>query len=143
MNNIVSMSKKSLTEFELYHQAQVVRPDVRPTIKEVVITIALIFFMTPFFFVTATIIPLMGPITVLFAMGISSLYLWSRRSWIIGAVALLSTIAFWSCIFGIIQHVKNDLDVVLFFFTALGIPFSVIFSGFVATRIWTLRGGVD
>lgn len=143
MNKTVSMSKKSLTEFEVYHQGQVERPYVRPTTKEIVITIALIFFMTPFFFVTATIIPLMGPITVLFAMVISVIYLWSRRSWLISAVALISTIAFWSCIFGGIQLVKNDLDVVLFFFTALGIPMSAIFSGFVATRIWTLRGGVD
>jgi hypothetical protein len=143
MDKVVSMSKLSLSEFEKFHRARVERPYVRPTVKEVFLTVALIFFMTPFFFVTATIIPLMGPITVLFAMGVSCIYLWSRRSWLIGAVALGSTIAFWSSIFGVIQLVKNDLDVVLFIFTALGIPVSVMFSVFVATRIWTLRGGVD
>lgn len=42
-----------------------------------------------------------------------------------------------------VQLGKNDLDALLFIFTALGSPMSAIVSGFVATRIWTLRGGVD
>ena len=143
MSKVIEIPKISLHEFEKIHAARLVTPYVRPTGKEVFATVALILFMTPFFFVTATIIPLMGPITVLLALGVSCLYIASRRSWIIAGAAVVSTITFWSFIFGTIQLVKNDLDVALFIFTALGIPVSVLFTIFVATRIWILRGGID
>ena len=143
MNTVTAMPKISLSEFEKLHASRKIVPFVRPTVQEVLVTVALIVFMTPFFFVTASIIPIMGPVTVLLAMGVSCLYLLSRRSWLIAGVSLAATVAFWSFIFATIQSVKNDLDIFLFIFTALGIPVSAMFTIFVATRIWILRGGVE
>jgi hypothetical protein len=42
-----------------------------------------------------------------------------------------------------IQAIKNNLEVVLFFLTATGIPVSAIYCMFIGTRIWSIRGGVE
>jgi hypothetical protein len=99
--------------------------------------------MTPFAFVTASIIPIMGPVTVLLGLTLTALYLFFRRSFVITAVAVLSSMLFWTVLFGTVQSYKNDLDVVLFFLTALGIPVTFIYSMFIGAQIWIVRGGVE
>jgi hypothetical protein len=46
-------------------------------------------------------------------------------------------------LFGTIQSYKNDLDVLLFFLTALGIPVTLMYCMFIGSQIWIVRGGVE
>jgi hypothetical protein len=85
----------------------------------------------------------MGPVTVLLGLFLTALYLVFRRSFIISGVAVLSSVLFWSVLFGTIQSYKNDLDVVLFFLTALGIPVTFMYCMFIGSQIWIVRGGVE
>jgi uncharacterized membrane protein YwaF len=85
----------------------------------------------------------MGPITVLCSAFVSALYLFYRRSWIVAAAVVISLLLFWGALFLSIQAIKNNLEVLLFFLTAMGIPVSAIFCMFVGSKIWTIRGGAD
>jgi uncharacterized membrane protein YwaF len=71
------------------------------------------------------------------------MYLVSRRSWAVSLTAVGGTVVFWTILFNTIQGIKNQLEVALFFFTAMAIPVSVIFCILVSARTWMLRGGVE
>lgn len=133
----------TLAEFEKYHAKALWRPTPRVTLREAVVTLLISIVMTPFAFVTLNIIPIMGPVTILLGLILTALYLFYRRSVMLTTVAVLSSALFWSVIFGTIQSYKNDLDVVLFFYTALGIPVTFMYCMFVGSQIWIIRGGVD
>ncbi len=137
------MPQVTIAEFEKYHTKMFSRPTRRVSLSEVAITLVLSTVMTPFAFVTASIIPIMGPVTVLLGLTLTALYLFFRRSFVITAVAVLSSMLFWTVLFGTVQSYKNDLDVVLFFLTALGIPVTFIYSMFIGAQIWIVRGGVE
>jgi hypothetical protein len=136
-------TRPTLTEFEAFHAAKIVRKDIPVTPRELLSTVALTVGMSPFSFVIFMVIPLMGPITVMCSAFISALYLFYRRSWTIAAVVLSSLVLFWGVLFMTIQVIKNNLEVPLFFLTALGIPISAIFCMFVASKIWIIRGGAE
>ncbi len=137
------MPQVTIAEFEKYHAKRFSRSTPRASLYEVIVTLVLSTVMTPFAFVTASIIPIMGPVTVLLGLSLTALYLFFRRSFIIAAAAGLSSLLFWSALFGTVQSYKNDLDVALFFFTALGIPVTFIYSMFIGSQIWIVRGGVE
>ncbi len=137
------MPRITIAEFEKYHAKALRRPTPRASLYEAFITLVISTVMTPFAFVTASIIPVMGPVTVLLGLSLTALYLVFRRSFIIGGVAVLSSVLFWSVLFGTIQSYKNDLDVVLFFLTALGIPVTFMYCMFIGSQIWIVRGGVE
>jgi len=135
--------KVSLQDFERIHTPEK-RPRLsRPSVLELVLTLVVSIVLTPFVFVAGTIIPMIGPITVVFALSLTLIYLFFRRSILVTAVALGSTMLFWLVLLGIIQTIKNDLDVTLFILTALGIPVCAMYSMFIGSRIWIIRGGVD
>ena len=141
---IATMSTRpTLNEFEAFHAAKIVRKDIPVTLRELLSTVALTVGMSPFSFVIFMVIPLMGPITVMCSALVSALYLFYRRSWTIAAVVLSSLVLFWGVLFMTIQVIKNNLEVPLFFLTALGIPISAIFCMFVASKIWIIRGGAE
>jgi hypothetical protein len=99
--------------------------------------------IAPFLYATFFLIPMMGQVTVGFAGLITALYLFFRRSIVIamtvvGSAAMLSTIFFMT-----IQSMKYRLDVTLFVLIALGIPVTLIFTTFVAMKIWEIRGGAE
>lgn len=133
----------TLAEFEKYHAKSAQRPPSRVSLREALVTLLMSVVMTPFAFVTTLIIPIMGPVTVFLGLTLTALYLFYRRSVIVASVAVLSSTLFWSVLFGTIQSYKNDLDVVLFFLTALGIPVTFIYCMFIGSQIWIIRGGAD
>ncbi len=137
------MPRITIAEFEKYHARAQRRPTPRASLYEALITLVISTVMTPFAFVTAAIIPIMGPVTVLLGLSLTALYLVFRRSFIIGGVAVFSSALFWSVLFGTVQSYKNDLDVVLFFLTALGIPVTLMYCMFIGSQIWIVRGGVE
>ena len=53
------------------------------------------------------------------------------------------SIVFWVALFLSIQGIKNNLEVLLFFLTATGIPVSAMYCMFIGSRIWTIRGGAE
>jgi hypothetical protein len=114
-----------------------------PTMMELILTLATTLFMAPFVVVTFSVIPMMGQITVGFSVLVTSLYLYYRKSLLVVGTAVGGSLIFWSVLFVSIQTIKNSIGIPLFFFTALGIPVCVLYTMFVGTRIWTIRGGIE
>ena len=114
-----------------------------PTMMELILTLATTLFMAPFVVVTFSVIPMMGQITVGFSVLVTSLYLYYRKSLLVVGTAVGVSLIFWSVLFVSIQTIKNSIGIPLFFFTALGIPVCVLYTMFVGTRIWTIRGGIE
>jgi hypothetical protein len=140
----VSMSHQlQLSEFERFHREQLVPTQQRPALGELMLTAIVTLIMSPFGFVTFMVIPVMGQVTVGFALLLTALYLFYRRSLAVALVTIGCSVAFWLTLFLTIQAIKNHLEVLLFFFTATGIPVSAMYCMFIGTRIWSIRGGVD
>lgn len=135
------MPNISISDFEKFHAKRVVRAIPRLTLREVIASLSVAFVVTPFVFVTATIIPLMGIITAMLVILLTLIYLYSRRS--IGAfcTVVAGALIFTQLTFATIQSVKYHLEVPLFILTALGIPVCFLYCIFISTRIWILRGG--
>jgi hypothetical protein len=132
-----------LVDFERFHSAQVALTQERPSLRELCITLLVTLGIAPFSFVTFFVIPMMGQITVGFALLLTVLYLYFRRSLLVAGTALLGAVFFWGLLFVTIQGIKQNLEVPLFFFTATGIPVCTAYCIFIGTRIWTIRGGID
>ena len=132
-----------ISDFEKYHAKMIVRRTWPVTFKELACTFLLTFCLAPFSFVGFMVIPMIGAITVGFTAFITTMYLISRRSLAVSLTAVSGTVVFWTILFNTIQAIKNHLEVVLFFFTAMAIPVSIIFCIFLASRTWMLRGGVE
>jgi hypothetical protein len=132
-----------ISDFERYHAQAIVHTLPPITLKELLCTFAVTFCLAPFSFVGFMVIPMIGVITVAFTAFISTMYLVSRRSWAVSLTAVGGTVVFWTILFNTIQGIKNQLEVALFFFTAMAIPVSVIFCILVSARTWMLRGGVE
>jgi hypothetical protein len=140
---LVVMNRISIDEFESYHSKRVLLASPPVTIKEIILSLLVAFVVTPFLFVTATVIPLMGQVTMALVVVLTMLYLYYRRS-VIAAVASLGGAAiFTQLTFGTIQAIKYHIEVPMFIFTALGIPVCFLYSIFIVSRIWVLRGGAD
>ena len=132
-----------VSDFEVFHSATAIQRQQVPSLKELCVTLLITLGMAPFAFVTFMVIPIMGQVTVGFAALLTVLYLFFRRSALIALTVLVGSFVFWSVIFGVIQVIKNNLEVPLFFFTATGIPVCAIFCMFIGARIWTIRGGAE
>ena len=133
----------SILDFERHHASMLVHARPPVTFKELLCTFAITFCLAPFSFVGFMVIPMIGAITVSFTAFVTTMYLVSRRSWAVSAMAVGGTVLFWTILFNTIQSIKNHLEVALFFFTAMAIPVSVIFCILVSARTWMLRGGVE
>lgn len=140
MESAVSMTKVSLDEFERFHAPRVRKVPPPVTIKELAQIVLLSVVVAPFIFSTFFIIPMMGQVTVGVAGLVTALYLFFRRSLLVAATVLATATVLLSIAFMTIQSIKNDLDVTLFILTALGIPVCAMYTVFVGTKIWDLRG---
>jgi uncharacterized membrane protein len=136
-------NKLYLGDFERLHARACVPRQVRPSLRELFVTLLVALVMAPFAYVTFMIIPLMGPITVLFAIFLTGLYVVFRRSLLVAMAIMGGSLFFWSLVFLSIQSIKNSLEIPLFFFTATGIPMCAVYMMFIGTRIWTIRGGAQ
>jgi hypothetical protein len=85
----------TVSEFERHHTSKLVPVQLRPSMKELVLT------------------------------------------------AIGCFVVFWTMLFVSIQAIKNNLEVLLFFFTATGIPVSAMYCMFIGSRIWAIRGGAE
>jgi hypothetical protein len=132
-----------LEDFEKFHFQQRVHNVPPVTMREVFWTIAVSLVCSPFFFATFFLIPMMGQITVGFAVLLTALYLWYRRSWVIAGIAVGGGSLFAGFMFAFIQSIKNNLEIPLFILIALGIPVTIMYCLFVGSRIWVVRGGAD
>lgn len=132
-----------VAEFEKFHAAALTRRQKVPTLRELFVTLAVTLIMAPFAFVTFMVIPVMGQVTVGFSVALTLLYIVYRRSLLVALATIGGSLVFWCALFGTIQVIKNNLEVPLFFFTATGIPVCAMYSIFIGTRIWTIRGGAD
>ena len=132
-----------LGDFEKQHAQACIPRQRRPSLQELFVTLLVALIMAPFAYVTFMIIPLMGPITVLFAIFLTGLYLVFRRSLLVAMAVIGGSTVFWSFVFLTIQAIKNTLEIPLFFFTATGIPMCALYMMFIGTRIWTIRGGAQ
>jgi hypothetical protein len=132
-----------LSDFERFHSERLIPVQKRPSLREISLTALITVVMAPFGFVTFMVIPVMGQVTVGFALLLTVLYLFYRRSFLVAGVALGCLVVFWTALFMSIQGIKNNLEVVLFFLTATGIPVSAIYCMFIGSRIWSIRGGVE
>lgn len=133
----------TVSEFERHHASKLVPVQLRPSMKELVLTALVTLVMSPVSFVTFMVIPMMGQITVGFAALISGIYLFYRRSFLVALTAIGCFVVFWTMLFVSIQAIKNNLEVLLFFFTATGIPVSAMYCMFIGSRIWAIRGGAE
>jgi hypothetical protein len=84
----------------------------------------------------------MGQVVVSFALLITGIYLWARRSLAVTIAAITGSAGFALLTYLTIQAVKTRLEIPLFIFLVLGIPVTAMYSIFLAMRIWTLRGGL-
>jgi hypothetical protein len=133
----------SISEFEKFHADGAVLRQEAPSFRELLVTLAVTLFMAPFSFVTFMVIPIMGQVTVGLSVLLTIWYFVSRRSILVPLTAIGGTVMFWGVMFLVIQGIKNNLEVPLFFFTATGIPVSAMYCIYVGTRIWTVRGGLE
>lgn len=141
---IVSMNNRLLvSDFERFHAKNIVPVQLRPSLSELFLTALITLIITPFSFVIFLVIPVMGMITVCFSFLLSCLYLYYRRSILVAGTAIGCSVVFWVALFMSIQGIKNNLEVVLFFLTAMGIPVSAMFCMFIGSRIWSIRGGAE
>jgi len=62
---------------------------------------------------------------------------------LVSFTSVVCFVTFWSILFATIQVIKNNLEVLLFFFTATGIPVSAMYCMYVGSRIWAIRGGAE
>jgi len=141
--NIAMSNLMRVSDFERYHGQQLVPVQVRPSLKELLITAAITLLIAPFSFVIFLVIPVMGVITVGFSFFLTCLYLYYRKSILVAATAFCCSVVFWGALFLSIQGIKNNLEVLLFFFTATGIPVSAMYCMFIGARIWSIRGGAE
>lgn len=143
-NEAICMSNRlSVSDFERYHGKRLTPVQKCPSLRELLLTALITLVMSPFGFVTFMVIPVMGQVTVGFALFLTALYLFYRRSLLVTCVALGCALIFWTALFMSIQGIKNNLEVVLFFLTATGIPVSAMFCMFIGARIWSIRGGLE
>ena len=133
----------TVSEFERHHASKLVPVQLRPSMKELVMTALVTLIMSPVSFITFMVIPMIGQITVGFAALITGIYLFYRRSFLVALTAVGFFIVFWTMLFVSIQAIKNNLEVILFFFTATGIPVSTMYCLFIGSRIWAIRGGAE
>lgn len=134
------MSKISLDAFEKFHAPRVRKTPPPVTIKELLKVMLLSLVVSPFIFSTFFLIPMMGQVTVGLAAFVTALYLFFRRSLLVAGTVLMSASMLSSVAFMSIQSIKNQLDVTLFILTALGIPVCAIYTVYVGTKIWDIRG---
>jgi hypothetical protein len=143
MEQTLAASRVSLNDFESFHSHSKRPAPPPPSFKELALTVLTAVFMTPFFYVTFFVIPLMGQVTVGFAALITGMYLYYRRSLLV-LLATVGTVTLFSVVvFATIQSVKYRLEIPLFICIALGIPFSFAYCVLVGSRIWVVRGGAD
>lgn len=128
----------SLDEFERRHRALSRVPTKRASVKELIWTLAISIFMTPFFWVTFFVLPMMGQITVGVAAIVTTIYFVVRRSLLIPIVALAGTALVGVVTSLIIQAVKYHVDVPLFIFLVLGVPVTTIYCLFLGGQIWSV-----
>jgi hypothetical protein len=143
MDRVGLMGDVSIRDFERFHARLQRKPTVRPSLKELGFTVLTALIVTPFFFVTFFVLPMMGQITVGLAAIITAFYLFYRRSLLVfiatvGGVSIFSTLTF-----STIQAIKYRLEIPLFVFLVLGIPMTFAYCVFIGYRIWVLRGGAD
>lgn len=132
-----------LDDFERFHERNSVRTPPPVTLRELAYTLVIALFLSPFFFATFFLIPMMGQISVGLAGFLTVLYLYYRRSILVAAVTLGAAAIFSGVTFATIQSIKNNLEVPLFILIALGIPVTALYCIFIAGRIWDIRGGAD
>lgn len=135
------MNQIRIEDFERYHARRMRKAPPPLSLKEVVVTFVVCVAMAPFLYATFFLIPMMGQVTVGFFGFVTALYLFFRRSIVIALTVLATGGLLASIFFMTIQSVKYRLEVPLFILIALGIPVTLIFTTFVAMRIWELRGG--
>jgi len=141
---VVPISNRlSITDFERFHGSRSMPAQQRPSIRELLLTAVITIVISPFSFVTFMVIPMMGQVTVGFAFLLTCLYLFYRKSVLVCLTALTCFVIFWSGLFLSIQAIKSNLEVALFFFTAMGIPVSAMYCMFIGARIWSIRGGAE
>lgn len=126
----------SLRDFERYHHRVDRVVPQKATLKELGVAFAISAFMTPFFWITFFVLPLMGQITIGFAAIVTVTYFIVRRSWAIPLVALLGTSLVSIATSMTIQAVKHRVDVPIFIFLVLGVPFTAFYCMFLGSRIW-------
>lgn len=130
-----------IDEYERYHAKRRVLPSVTPSFKELSLTFIIAMLLTPFFFVTFFVLPMMGQITVGVAAIITAIYLVARRSILVTLASLGGVVFFSAVTFATIQAIKYRVDIPIFIFLVMGVPITTIYCIFVGTRIWVLRGG--
>jgi hypothetical protein len=133
----------SILEFERHHASLRVHTPPPVTLKELACTFVITFCLAPFSFVGFLVIPMIGAITAAFTAFVTTMYLIARKSWAVSLTAIGGTVVFWTILFNTIQAIKNQLEVVLFFFTAMAIPVSILFCILISARTWMLRGGAE
>jgi hypothetical protein len=143
VQNIAMNDRLRVSDFERFHAKDVVPVQHCPSLRELVLTALITLAITPFSFVIFLVVPVMGMITVSFSFLLSCLYLFYRRSILVACTAIGFSVVFWVALFLSIQGIKNNLEVLLFFLTATGIPVSAIYCMFIGSRIWTIRGGAE
>jgi hypothetical protein len=143
MEQVLSVSKASLRDFEKFHSRRQSPSPTVPSFKELAFTLLTALVMTPFFFVTFFVIPLMGQVTVGLAALITLAYLYYRRSLLVLIATVSGTAVFSLATFSTIKSIKYRLEIPLFIFLALGIPMSFAYCVFVGYRIWVVRGGAE
>ncbi len=143
MEQVLSVSKVSLRDFEKFHSCRQSPQPQAPSFKELIFTVLTALVMTPFFFVTFFVIPMMGQVTVGLAGLVTIAYLYYRRSLLVLIATVGGASVFSLATFATIQAIKYRLEIPLFIFLALGIPMSFAYCVFVGYRIWVVRGGAE
>jgi hypothetical protein len=143
MTQAQAMNQIRIEDFERYHARRLRKVPPPLSFKEVLITLVISVVMAPFLYATFFLIPMMGQVTVGFAGLITALYLFYRRSIVIAMTVVSSAAMLSSVFFMTIQSIKYRLDVPLFVLIALGIPFTLIYTTFVAMKLWEIRGGAE
>ena len=138
----LSMQRVTVDDLERQYRRDVKLTPPKSTVREIALTLFMSALLTPFFFTTFFVLPIMGQVVVFFALLITGIYLWARRSIPVTLAAIMGSTGFALVTYLTIQAIKTRLEIPLFIFLVLGIPVTAMYSIFLAMRIWTLRGGL-
>ena len=128
----------NLNQFENQQRKLLVRKPFPPDRKEIKYFFLITIITYPFLYAGLFMIPLIGQFLFLFALCITLLYLYVRKSLKLIAICVASNLIFLIPTIITIQSisVKNRLDVILFFLMATCIPISIMYILVTSGLVW-------
>ncbi|MFN4896589.1 MAG: hypothetical protein ACK5GN_13250 [Pseudomonadota bacterium] len=141
--SVSMIDRLRVSDLKRFNARKLVSVPQLPSLRELLITAGVTLVIASFGFITFLGIPVMGQVTIGFALFLAVLHLFYRSLALVALTALSCAAVAWTALFLSIKGIKNNREVLLFFWTATGIPVAAMCCMFIGARIWSIQGGVE